>query len=102
MTKKHKPDFEPSATLCDACVHAYGDDCFSVPQEQRPWIRRYESKLVSYHPLRPYEVRLIKECDRYERGRKPLPRFSPSFRGIMMAAYFAQAAEGLLKVREDH
>lgn len=73
-----------NVTLCESCVHAYGDDCFSIPFEERGWVKDVtivdvtrEYKEVSTD----IELRKVHECERYALGRKPLPTVCPLFTG---------------------
>jgi len=55
-------------TLCCTCVHAYGDDCFALPFEDRHWVKEF------YKSNKSTAARYITRCARYKKGRKPLSR----------------------------
>jgi len=73
----------PPSTICDSCIHAYGDDCFGVPSEERHWVLEVKSRPSAYN----YTIRNVRKCSRYERGRKPLPGLSPNIREMFEMAY---------------
>jgi hypothetical protein len=75
----------PSATykesLCLSCKHAYANDCFSIPFEQRTWIKKVEI----IRKKNAYDARKILKCKKYKEAkeRSPLSRDRPGSRKIM-------------------
>jgi hypothetical protein len=69
-----KPHPRYSMSWCWSCIHAYGDDCFSVPAEERDWVtevqvhQRIKSGFGA--PDEIMYVREVRECERYEMGRR--------------------------------
>lgn len=68
-------------SLCGSCIHAYGNDCFSIRQEERTWITK-KIKKQKIGPGAGYIIYIIKECARYEPGRKELDLFRPGHQFI--------------------
>lgn len=62
-------------TICDYCRHAYGDDCFSVPFEERAWVQKATMREITYTES-PYFIHEVERCSRFAVGRKPLNTFS--------------------------
>jgi hypothetical protein len=56
-------------TICESCVHAYGDACFGVPPEERHWVTEI---YIEGRTTQPNRLRYVYQCDRYKRGRRPL------------------------------
>lgn len=77
----NKGRHNPNESLCVRCIHAYGDDCFSTPQEERTWITKKIKKRKRGHGA-GYIIYMIKECTRYEPGRKELDLFRPGHQFI--------------------
>lgn len=75
MAKKKRKAKATSYTICDSCIHAYGDDCFSVPPEERYWVKEVAVKPSSSGN---FTIRNVQKCERYKRGRKPLPGIVPN------------------------
>jgi len=70
-----KKSFIKGVSLCESCVHAYGDDCFSVPFEHRFWVKEAEFKKVTFNTKKEEVkkeiiIRKIRECEKYKRGRR--------------------------------
>lgn len=73
-------DKSPSKSICIHCIHAYGDDCFSVPTSERIWVKKRKVKhRASNNQKIPYEIGDVVDCERFERGRKALnkTRYGP-------------------------
>lgn len=56
-------------TICESCVHAYGDACFGVPPEDRLWVKEV---YIEARNTQPHKPRFVYQCDRYKRGRRSL------------------------------
>jgi|GEM_PF-2502812 len=71
---------DKAESICWYCVHAYADDCFSVPFAQRDWVQAYV-----YWPCRrdvkggTYMIYKVLGCEKYERGGRDPLRRSPSW-----------------------
>jgi hypothetical protein len=63
------PENKGRYTICESCVHAYGDDCFSIPPEERHWVK---DCYIESRTTQPNRLRYVYQCDRYKRGRRPL------------------------------
>jgi hypothetical protein len=63
-------------SLCMSCCHAYGDDCFSYPFDERTWI---EELHIIEKKGGAYDTRKILKCSRYKPGRRPLSRGRPTY-----------------------
>ncbi len=67
----------PKTTLCSSCTFICGNECPSIPVEQRPWVKRFETIISREGTNQAYQVNYVFECERYRKGRMPLNRYSP-------------------------
>jgi hypothetical protein len=94
--KKGRGGDHTTKTICDTCVHAYGDDCFKVPIEDRRWVRQVQVRKMSGN-VSISAIRLVSKCDRYEMGRRPLAGVGAivgSYREFAALVYGGQAEAG--------
>lgn len=63
--------YKMGGTICYNCRHAYADDCFGVPPEDREWVKDFIEHTYEVQE-RQITCRKVKSCDRHEVGRKPL------------------------------
>lgn len=64
----------PTESLCVKCRHMC-KTCIHTPIAEREWVKNYKAITRYYHKKHEsasYEVYLVLECDKYERGREPL------------------------------
>lgn len=81
VMKNNRGRHNLNESLCVRCIHAYGDDCFSIPQEERTWITEKIKKRKRGHGA-GYIIYTVKECARYEPGRKGFGLFRPGHQFI--------------------
>lgn len=67
----------PKTTLCNNCIYVYGNECPSIPVEERPWVKRYETIISREGTDQAYRVNYVFECERHREGRIPLNRYRP-------------------------
>lgn len=67
----------PKTTLCNSCTFICGNECPSIPVEQRPWVKRFEVVIINQGKDQEYPINYVLECERHEKGRIPLDRYSP-------------------------
>lgn len=67
----------PKTTLCNSCTFICGNECPSIPVEQRPWVKRFEVVIINQGKDQEYPINYVLECERHKKGRIPLDRYSP-------------------------